>query len=372
MKVLQVYKDYYPPVKGGIEGHINLLSRGLAERGIEVEVLVSNTRPQRTAASDNGIPITRVPEFGRVASSPVNPTFPFWLNRLGKDADILHFHFPNPTAELSYLLCGGESKLVVTYHSDIVRQARLGACYGPLLSRFLRRAGAIIATSDNYLQSSRVLGRFQDKCSVIPLGVDLGRFRVRPQQAAEIDAVRTRYGPGIVLFVGRFRYYKGLHVLIRAMSRVEGTLLLIGSGPLEEDLRQLVRSLRLEDRVFFLGELSDREVDIYLHACDLLVLPSILRSEAFGLVLLEAMACGKPVVSTELGTGTSFVNRHEETGFVVPPNDSVALERAISFFLASPETRINFGRAGRMRVERYFSCETMVERVLAVYRRDRS
>jgi rhamnosyl/mannosyltransferase len=367
MKVLQVYKDYYPPVKGGIEGHINLLSRGLAKRGIEVEVLVSSTGPKKTTASDNGIPITRVPEFGRVASAPVNPTLPFWLKRLGKDADIVHFHFPNPTAELSCLLCRSNGRLVVTYHSDIVRQARLAVWYGPLLSRFLRRAGAIIATSDNYLQSSRILGRFRDKCTVIPLGIDLDRFRVRAQQAAEIDAARARYGPGIVLFIGRFRHYKGLHVLIRAMSRVEGTLLLIGTGPLQEDLRRLVRSLELEDRVLFLGELSDHEVDIYLHACDLLVLPSILRSEAFGVVLLEAMACGKPVVSTELGTGTSFVNRHEETGLVVPPNDAVALERAVNLLLANPELRNTYGNAGRERVENYFSRESMVDRILSTY-----
>jgi rhamnosyl/mannosyltransferase len=369
MKVLQVYKDYCPPVKGGIEGHINLLSRGLAKRGIEVEVLVSNTGPRKTTASDNGIAIISVPEFGRLASAPVNPTLPFWLKRLARDADVVHFHFPNPTAELSYLLCRSNGRIVVTYHSDIVRQARLGACYRPLLRRFLQRAGAIIATSESYLQSSRILGRFQDKCTVIPLGIDLDRFRFRPQQAAEIDAVRARYGPDIVLFIGRFRHYKGLHLLIRAMTRVEGTLLLIGTGPLEQDLRWLVRSLKVEGRVVFLGELSDDEVDVYLHASDLLVLPSILRSEAFGVVLLEAMACGKPVVSTELGTGTSFVNRHGETGLVVPPNDPVALERAISFLLANPETRINLGRAGRMRVERDFSWDTMVERVLAVYRR---
>jgi rhamnosyl/mannosyltransferase len=204
---------------------------------------------------------------------------------------------------------------------------------------------------------------------VIPLGIDLDRFRVRPEQAAEIDAVQARYGPGIVLFIGRFRHYKGLHVLVRAMSRLEGTLLLIGTGPLAEDLRRLVHSLKIEDRVLFLGERSDQEVDIYLHACDLLVLPSILRSEAFGVVLLEAMACGKPVVSTELGTGTSFVNRHGETGLVVPPNDAAALEGAISFLLANPESRINYGSAGRLRVERHFAWETMVESVLAVYER---
>lgn len=367
MKVLQIYKDYYPPVKGGIEGHINLLARGLKRRGIEVEALVSNTGPRLERLNIEGIPVTRVPEFGRITSAPLNPNLSLWLRRLGRDADILHFHFPNPTAEISYLLSGLDRKVVVTYHSDIVRQARLGFFYSPFLRRFLDKAQAIIATSPNYIRSSEVLESFQHKCRVIPLGIDPARFTCGPQEAEEVAALRERYGPGFLLFVGRFRYYKGLHVLIEALKEVEARLVLIGGGPLAGELRRQVAVSGLEEKVFFPGELPDREVVTHLHACDLFVLPSILRSEAFGIVLLEAMACGKPVISTELGTGTSFVNQHKETGLVVPPNDTAALAEAVNFLLAYPEIRDKYGQEGRERVNRHFSSEAMVDDIVRTY-----
>jgi glycosyltransferase involved in cell wall biosynthesis len=368
VKVLQIYKDYYPPVMGGIEGHINLLSYGLKERGIEVGVLVSNTRACLERGDVNGIAVTKVPELGRLASAPVNVTFPLWLKKLGKDSDVLHFHFPNPTGEVSYLVSGLNKKVVVTYHSDIVRQARLGKLYEPLLMKFLKKAQIIIATSPQYVASSRVLGQFRQKCRVIPLGIDLGRFRSQREETIQSEALRRRYGPRIVLFVGKFRYYKGLHVLIEAMKRVDGRLLLVGAGPVECDVRRQVTEAALEGKVVFLGELLDHHVAAHLQACDVFVLPAILRSEAFGVVLLEAMACGKPVVSTELATGTSFVNQHEETGLVVPPNDTASLAQGINHLLANSKLRERYGSAGRERVERHFSAEGMVDRILAVYR----
>jgi glycosyltransferase involved in cell wall biosynthesis len=367
MKVLQIYKDYYPPVMGGIENHINLLSRGLKERGLGVEVLVSNTRASLERVEVNGVPVTKVPEFGRLASAPVNISFPFWLKRLGKDADILHFHFPNPTGELSYLLSGLNRKVVVTYHSDIVRQARLGKLYQPFLIRFLEKVKVIIATSPHYVASSKMLGQFQPKCRVIPLGIDLARFSPQGEGTVHVEAIRSRHGSRIVLFVGKLRYYKGLHVLIEAMKRVEGRLLLIGSGPLERDLRTQVTEAGLNRKIFFLGELLDGDLVHYFQACEVFVLPAVLRSEAFGTVLLEAMACGKPVVSTELGTGTSFVNQHRETGLVVQASDPQALAEALTYLLDHPEVGRRYGSAGRERVEEYFSGENMIDRIVETY-----
>jgi rhamnosyl/mannosyltransferase len=367
MKVLQIYKDYYPPVMGGIEHHINLLSHGLKERGLEVEVLVSNTRACLERVEVNGVRVTRVPELGRLASAPVNLSFPFWLKRLGKDSDVLHFHFPNPTGELSYLLSGLNRKVVVTYHSDIVRQARLGKLYKPFLIKFLEKVKVIIATSPHYVNSSKVLGQFQKKCKVIPLGIDLGRFTPQGEETVHIEVIRRRYGSRIALFVGKLRYYKGLHVLIEAMKRVDGRLLLIGSGPLERDLRTQVTAAGLNDKIFFLGELLDRDVVHYFQACDVFVLPAVLRSEAFGMVLLEAMACGKPVISTELRTGTSFVNQHEETGLVVQASDPTALAEALTYLLDHPEVGRRYGKAGKERVATHFSKEEMIERTIATY-----
>jgi len=368
LKVLQVYKDYYPPVVGGVEGHINLLANGLRERGIELEVLVSNTRAKLDILNINGIRVFKVPQLGRFASAPLNPSLPYWVSKLGSNADIIHFHFPNPTGEVASLVAGLNKRIVVTYHSDIIRQAKLAKFYAPLLRRFLKNSAAIIATSPTYLQSSEVLREFRDKCRVIPFGIDLGRFCPNSDTGRQSDRIRSSFQTPIVLFIGRFRYYKGLYILLEAMKRVPGTLLLIGIGPMEKELKHRVAvDPDLKDKVFFLGELPDEEVVHHLQACDLFVLPSIFRSEAFGIVLLEAMACGKPVVSTELGTGTSFVNQHGKTGLVVPPNDAKALADAINYLFAQPELRERFGKAARERVETYFCLDKMVEDVIRTY-----
>ena len=183
----------------------------------------------------------------------------------------------------------------------------------------------------------------------------------------KIAALRRIYGPSIVLFIGRFRNYKGLHILIEAMKKVRGKLLLIGAGRLEKNLRKQVTEARLEKKIYFLGELPDQEMVIYLHTCDILILPSHLRSEAFGFVQLEAMACGKPVVSTELETGTSFVNQNQKTGLVIRPNDTDALAQAVNYLLKNREIREQYGKAGIERVEKYFSIEKMVDNVISIY-----
>ncbi len=367
MKVLQVYKDYYPPVKGGIEGHINLLSMGLKKRGVQIEVLVSNTRNALEKIKVDGIPVTKVPQIGRFASAPLNATFPFWLRELGRNVDIIHFHFPNPTAEISSLLPGFSRSVVVTYHSDIVKQKRLREVYSPFLTRFLKRSQAIIATSRNYVHSSKVLSQFESKCRVIPLGIDIAKFDRRTGDNEKIRSIREKFSPSI-LFIGRFRYYKGLHVMIDAMHKIDASLLLIGTGPLDSNLRRQVAEAGLERKIHFLGELPDSEMIAYLHACDIFVLPSILRSEAFGIVQLEAMACGKPVICTEVNTGTSFVNRHRETGLVVRAGDPDALAQAANYLLAHPSICAKFGRAGRQRVMACFSVDRMADSVVTLYR----
>mgnify|MGYP006273127835 CR=1 FL=1 len=368
MKVLQVYKDYYPPVMGGIERHVNLLATGLRDRGIDVRVLVSNTRPVYEEAVVEGIRVIKAPQLFRLSSAPVNPGMTALLRRLGRDSDILHFHLPNPTADLAYLysgLCG--PKVIATYHSDIVRQKLLKTVYRPFFRRFLNKCHAIVTTSPHYLKSSADLCAYADKCHVVPLGINFARFDDRPG-AETISAIRRRYGPHIVLFIGKFRYYKGLDVLLRAMENVDARLLMIGSGPYEARLKQLAAGSAAAGRIFFMGELADREVESFLKASDIFVLPSIFRSEAFGLAQLEAMACGKPVISTELGTGTSYVNQHGETGMVVPPGDHRALARSIHALLADPELRRQYGEAARRRARACFSDRQMIEKTLKIYK----
>ena len=368
LTVLHVYKDYYPPVIGGVEGHINLLANGLKTRGVRVNVLVSNTRAKLEIDDINGIRVIKVPQLGRFASAPLNVGFSRWLKRLGSKADIIHFHFPNPTGEFASLFAGFERKIIVTYHSDIIRQANLGKLYLPFLKMFLENSKTIIATSPAYVQSSEVLRQYQEKCRVVPFGIDLKRFELSKSRINEVTRIHEAYGSPLILFVGRFRYYKGLYILIEAMKAIEGTLLLIGVGPMEAALKYRVHNDgQLKGKVFFLGELSNEDVVNHLHACDVFVLPSIFRSEAFGIVLLEAMACAKPLITTELGTGTSFVNQHQETGLVVPPHDVGALAGAVNYLLDHQEIREEFGKAAQARAEKYFSLERMVEDVLHIY-----
>ena len=367
LSILHVYKDYFPPVKGGIEYHINLLSNALKDSGHDVHVLVANTRNSCQVVRSNGIEVVKAPQWGRFASSPLTLSFGIYLKRLGKHADIIHFHHPNPTAEFSYLFSGLKNKMIVTYHSDIIRQDKLGKLYSPFRKRFLHACDKIIVTSPNYLQTSNVLKQFKHKCAIIPLGIDINRFN-SSGDLSRIESIRKKNGKlPIVLFVGRFRYYKGLHLLIHAMKDIEAKLLLIGTGSEDRELRRLAAVEGLGDKIRFLGELSNEAVIAYYKACDMFVLPSHLRSEAFGLVQLEAMCCGKPVISTEIGSGTSFVNVDQQTGITVKPNDVEALRSAIQFLIDHPDKRKTWGERGRRRVKQLFTKDKMVERTLALY-----
>jgi glycosyltransferase involved in cell wall biosynthesis len=203
---------------------------------------------------------------------------------------------------------------------------------------------------------------------VIHFGQDLSRFQRTPQRADEATDLKERYGNRpLLLFVGRFRHYKGVDVLIRAMHQVDAELLLVGIGPMERAWRQVAQDEDLDHKVHFLGEASDDEVLTLYHAADIFVLPSTNRAETLGIVQIEAMACGLPVVCTELGTGTSYVNQHEVTGLVTPPNDPAALAAAINRLLADPALRMQMGAAGLKRAQDEFSLAEMIRQTLAFY-----
>lgn len=362
MRVLQVYKDYYP-VLGGIENHIKMLAEGLIQRGIDVQVLVTNTGPRTVIEEIEGVPVIKAGCPLRISGAPISPSFYAWMRRL--KPDIAHLHFPNPPGELGQLLLGRSRRFVLTYHSDIVRQRYLLRLYRPFLWKVLAKADRIIATSPHYIRSSPYLSRFADKCAVIPLGIDLRPFETVDND--RVQAIRRRYGSPLLLFVGKLRYYKGLEYLLQAMRGIEAQLLVVGTGPMERQWQALAQELSLGDKVAFLGEVSDDDLPLYYHACDLFVLPASHRSEAFGVVQIEAMACGKPVICTELGTGTTWVNIRDETGLVVPPRDPKALAEAIIALLRDRERAEAMGRAGRERVERYFSVGMMVQATEALY-----
>jgi rhamnosyl/mannosyltransferase len=365
MKILHVYKDYFPPVVGGVEKHIAELCNHFKHK-YDVEVLVCNHSLFTEVEEIEGVRVTKVGQLGRIQSAPIAPAFPLWLRKI--KADIFHYHMPNPTCEFSHLLARPPGAVVVTYHSDIVRQQSLLKLYGPSLRKFLNRTDVIMPTSAVYAAQSPFLSDVKSKCKVVPLGIDTQRFAdAGSRLKSEIEKLRSVFGPQFVLFVGRLRYYKGVQFLIQAMQQVQAPLVVIGAGPMESDLKAMAANYGVSEKVQFLGEVSDDDLVAFFHACTLLALPSIFKSEAYGLVQLEAHACGKPVVSTRLGTGVEFVNMDGKTGLLVPPADSKALADAIKQLLSDPGRIQRMGDFARKRAQTEFDLEQMFDKIDAVY-----
>lgn len=362
MKVLQI-GNYYPPHIGGIENHLQSLCGELRKK-TEVEVIVANDRRTTVNEVVDGVRVSRVGRTLTVRRASICPSM---ISRIrSSKAEIVHLHCPNPTAILAYLGSGHPGRLIVTYHSDIVRQKFLGTLFEPILHAFLRRSAAIIVTSPNYLRTSPVLADHISRCRVIPYGISFTNFR-NPDPAAVLH-LREKYGSRLVLSVGRLVYYKGFEYVIRAMTRVDGKLLIAGDGALRDSLQRLSSLLHLNQKVIFLGEIENEKLAPYYHAASVFVLPSVARSEAFGIVQLEAMACGKPIVNTSLDSGVPFVSLDNVTGLTVAPRDSGALAEAINTLLERDELRARFGEAARRRVESEFSLESMVRRTLELYK----
>ncbi|MFH2010234.1 MAG: glycosyltransferase [bacterium] len=369
MRILHLYKAY-PPIKGGIENTIELLAEAQAAAGHDVTVLVSSGGPRPHTESLSGVRVIRAARLLELASTPLSPALP--LHLLRRRADIAHVHSPYPPAEVANLLCGRARRTVITYHSDVVRQQRILRLYAPLLGYVLQRADRIFPTSEPYLRRSKFLQRVADRCQVIPLGIRLAPFQSPDATQAARFRLAWSSGAGgvsrpVVLFVGRLRAYKGLPYLLRAVTRLDANLAIVGDGPEYRSLRTLAEALGLADRVHFAGHLPDEELPAAYQAADVFALPSHLPSEAFGLVMVEAMASGLPVVCTELGTGTSVVNRHQETGLVVPPADPEALAGALHRLLTDEALRRKLGAAGRSRATVEFSAEVYVRRTMDAY-----
>lgn len=365
MNVLHVGKYYHPTV-GGIEQVVKTVAEGLNGQEFTSRVLASVPRGRGSRATINGVSVRKAASFGELASVPIAPLFPVELARAGRTADILHFHLPNPLAVSSQLTLGPrEPATVVTYHSDIVKQARALERYRGVLHRFLRGADRIIVTSPSLLRHSPHLKPFTEKCTVVPLSIDLDEFGPPVEANHSVPGDPSR---PTLLFVGRLSYYKGVRYLIDAMQDIEADLLIIGDGERRSALEERTQEHGIDDRVNFLGKVSDETLKYCYDMATLFVLPSVEPSEAFGIVQLEAMAYGTPVINTDLPTGVPWVSKDGETGTTVPPRNASALATAIRRLLDDPERRKEYGRNARARVEQRFSQETMLEQTADVYR----
>jgi len=360
MRILHVYKGY-PPVTGGMENHLCLLAEAQAAAGHDVTVLVTASGRRSEREVRRGVRVVRAGRWATLSSAPLSIALARVLR--AEEPDLTHLHCPYPVGEAAWL-AWGRRPMVLTYQSDIVRQRWLGALWAPGLRRVLDRADRILASSPPYVESSPFLRPLRHKVTVVPLGID-----PRPFVTVDRAAARGRLGDGpTLLFVGRLRYYKGLEVLIDALSALPDVrLAVVGTGPMGDTWRRRAETHGVSDRITWLGDVAGDALPLTLAAADVFVLPSTRRSEAYGLAMVEAMATGLPVISTELGTGTSWVNQDGVTGRVVAPGDARALATAVRELVGDAALRRRMGEAGRARVVSDLSAERMIERVQAVY-----
>jgi rhamnosyl/mannosyltransferase len=346
-----------------MESHLQTLCEELS-KSIQIEVLVASDRWRSERSREGGVELVRLATALMLHGTPIVPSMARAIRRARPD--VIHLHFPNPMAALACLMSRLEAPIVVTWHSDVVRQRRAAAFFAPLLSLLLRRCAAIIVGSTAYVETSSVLSARRKLCHVIPFGIRAGAFE--HPDASRVAELRRRYGDRVVLAVGRLIYYKGFEYLVRAIADVRATALIAGDGPLGDGLAVEAARLGVGDRVVFLGRVSEADLKALYHACDVFVLPSVERSEAFGIVQLEAMACGRPVVNTRLDSAVPHVSLDGLTGLTVPPGDPAALAAALRALLDDPARRAVMGAAGRQRVRENFSADLMARRTLEVYR----
>ena len=369
MRVLHVGK-FYPPFAGGMEYFLADLLAAQTKLGLPVAALVHDEGPGWQARTPPlGTPpplIYRAPCLGRLLYAPLSPSFPYWLNRVIREFDphLLHLHLPNTSAFAALALPRARRlPWVVHWHADVVastidrRLALAYQLYRPFEQRLLGHSQAIIATSPPYLDASLALRPWRERCEVIPLGLDPNRLPV-PTNASLAWAEGAWGGQGPrVLTIGRLTYYKGHEVLIRALARLPRVRgLIVGGGEYQKRLQGLIQELALGDRVRLLGYQHEDQLAALLATCDLFSLPSLERTEAFGLVLLEAMHYAKPIVVSDIpGSGAPWVVRQASNGLLHDPGDPAALSRAIHWLFTHPARMKVFGAAGARALNRQFS-----------------
>jgi glycosyltransferase involved in cell wall biosynthesis len=362
LKVLHVGK-YYPPVPGGMERVVQALCTVAPDR-LESRVLAFSRDRSTMEEVVDGVAVTRVGTLGQAGSVPVAPTFAAHLRRAV--ADVMIVHEPNPWALLSLLLARPRIPFAIWFHSDVIRpRLQYRTFYAPVARPSYERAARFVVSSPALAEASPVLARYANRITVIPFGIDPDAWKPCPATIARASALRAAARRPIVLFLGRLVPYKGVDVLLDAAAPLPVQLVIAGDGPMKESW-QLAASRRGAAEVRFTGTLADDEVKAWLHAADMLVLPSVTPAEAFGVVQLESMAAGTPVVSTSVASGVPWVNRHEETGLIVPPGDVAGLRHAIERLLADPGLRSRFGAAGVARVRSEFTLPKMGDRLVAL------
>ena len=366
MKVLHFYKTYLPDTIGGAEKVIYEIVRGTTDAGITAEVLaLSSTMVDRVVNVDGHL-VHRCRSNFEIASTPFSLSAFLRFRQMVRDADIVHYHFPYPFTDVLHFVTRVKKPTLVTYHSDIIQQKHLLNIYRPLKRGFLSSVDHIVATSKNYFDTSEVLLRFKDKTSVIPVGLEKSHYPAA--ESKRINHWRERFGSRFFLFVGVLRYYKGLHILIDAARNSDFPIVIVGAGPIESELKEHAAKLGVSN-IHFVGLISEEDKVALLELCYAIVFPSHLRSEAFGVSLLEGAMYGKPLISSEIGTGTSYINIHNETGIVVPPSDSARLRQAMDYLWDNPIKTAEMGRRAEARYWELFTGRKMADAYIELYQK---
>ncbi|MCP3901175.1 MAG: glycosyltransferase [Desulfobacteraceae bacterium] len=365
MKILQINKLYYPYV-GGVETVVRQLAEGFAKNKISSHVFaIHRTRDTRQDSHSiiKGVSVVKAKQNFRYGTQTVSFNLIKLLQNF--EADIVHLHLPNPYAVLAYLYAQPKGKLVITYHSDIVRQKLFKTLYKPFSEIILEKADRLVATSENLIASSSVLQKHPLKTEVIPLGINPDEYKI---ESSVLEETKKKFGQGFLLAVGRLVEYKGFKYLIKAMEFVPGQrLYIIGEGRMENKLRNLIKEKRLCDRISLLKSLSFETFKAMMSLSKLFVFPSVSNNEAFGIVQLEAMIFGKPVISSDLPTGVTYVNQDGVTGLIARKKDPIDIARAINTLLSNKELYLSMSENNREYILNNFSEDLMVKKYIQLF-----
>ena len=367
MKILHVYKTYYPHSLGGIEQMIYQLCEGLPKYGIDCEVLTLSKNKSYSAKINNHTVNYAKLNF-EYASTGMSISAIYIFYKLARKFDIIHYHFPWPFADIMHFSKFIKKPTILTYHSDIVKQKHLLKLYTPLMHIFLKNVDKIVCTSPNYLASSEILQQYKNKTQIIPIGIPkLDIDLDSPENFSKVNYWQNILKKPFFLFVGVLRYYKGLHFLIEAVQNAPYYVVIAGSGPLEQELKNKVYELKLEN-IIFVGEVSDQDKNILFKLSYAFVFPSHIRTEAFGISLLEAAMHGKSMISCEIGAGMSFINKNNKTGYVIAPQNSEALRKAMDNLYNNPAINLEFAHNAKLRFEELFTADKMCLEYSKIYK----
>lgn len=368
MNVLNTYRTYYPDPPGGLQEAIRQICLATSNLGVENTIFTLSPNPQPNVIEMPEATVVRARSWIAPASCDIGgyEAYSTYLSALDQ-TDLVHYFHPWPFADVLNLFKKSDKPALLTYISDVVRQRVLGALYAPLMLHTLRQMDVIVANCHAYVESSPILSHhsIRDKVKIIPLGIAENSYPKIGDDSV-FSRIRVNINEPYFLFLGVLRYYKGIHILISAAKSINAKVVIAGSGPESEKLKKQVESLGLKN-ILFAGQVTNEEKISLIKNCTALVLPSHLRSEAFGMVLVEASMMCKPMISCEIGTGTSYVNLHEETGLVVKPESIDEMHEAMQTILKDASLAKTFGDNSRRRYELLFSGPALGQAYESVY-----